>query len=106
MKVTYTQKLIKSRPCNFHLIFDSSEGMSMSDWIIEDEQLKMLLISHDGAGCCDCKQKGILFMNKKDSQILLGLIESKNFSDEFFKIIENYFLANLTCLWDDVLIKH
>ena len=93
-----------SRPCKYSLGLQDDSVFADFD-IDEDGCVVLTRISFDGFGCCPTRTA--IPMNLVVSERFIQQIEDDNVStQEFAKILENYFKKNEDVIWKDALNEH
>ena len=95
--------IAKTRPCDFVL---STDDCIFADFAKQGTTVKLLRISFDGYGCCDCANVNV--MDKKDAKELLAWVNAASISDQdrCRQIVARYYTQNKDVIWEDALKQY
>merc|ERR1712176_1574007 len=92
------------RECNFQLC---TNDCIYADFFADDDSaVKLLRISFDGYGCCDCTN--VNMMDENDAKELLAWVNARRISDQdrCDKIMARYCTQNKEVIWEDALKEY
>ena len=95
-----------SRPCDFMVSWDKG-GCIFADFKKAGKSCKLVRISFDGYGCCNC-EGGVGLMEPEDARQLMGWANSKTIGDgeACGRILARYVTQNKEALWADALEEY
>jgi len=95
--------IAETRPCDFVL---STDDCIFADFAKQESTVKLLRISFDGYGCCDCHSIGA--MDESDAKELLAWVNARSVSDQdrCRTIIARYCTQYKNVIWDDALKEY
>lgn len=96
--------IAKTRPCDFVLTID--DGSIFADFAKQGTTVKLLCISFDGYGCCNCANADA--MDENDAKELLAWVEANSISDQdrCRSIVAEYCTQNKGVIWEDALKEY
>merc|ERR1712176_383381 len=92
------------RECNFQLC--TGDCIYADFFADDDSAVKLLRISFDGYGCCDCTN--VNMMDENDAKELLAWVNARRISDQdrCDKIMARYCTQNKEVIWEDALKEY
>ena len=95
--------IANTRPCDFVL---STDDCIFADFAKHERTVKLVRISFDGYGCCDCTNVNV--MDKNDATELLAWVNAASISDQdrCRKIVARYCTQNKEVIWEDALQQY
>ena len=95
--------IAKTRPCDF--VLSADDGI-FADFAKQETTVKLLRISFDGYGCCDCANVAV--MDEHDAKELLAWVNLGTISDQARcrSIIARYCTQNKGVIWEDAIKEY
>lgn len=101
---TVVKPIAKTRQCDF--VLSINDGCVFADFAKHEKTVKLLQISFDGHGCCDCANVNV--MDEKDAKELLAWVNAASVSDQArcHSIIARYCTQNMGVIWQAALREY